>query len=293
MTLLGPTSHGSKNGVTRAACLATNHSGRRLMKILKPTANPEGRSERRTRSPRACASAGVRADDTSRTHRAMVASYSPVAVDGSSPSSRATWRWNCRNQIDRGCVSEYSGFGVVGPARRSAAATTGAPPRRPARRRGASGRRATLVRSPKPEPTRVAPADDDVDAIMRVDRRARARTRDRETPSRSQARTNPSFGSLPNTETRERAHAHPRRREVPRHTSKPRGGRRGPLPGQRDEHHSRRFREIVLRAARQRAMGVVSSSFARLPASSPHLLSLHFVVHLPLSSVPEHLIRPL
>ena len=263
------------------------------MKILNPTANPGGRSERRTRSPRACASAGVRADDTSRTHRAMVASYSPVAVDGSSPSSRATWRWNCRNQNRSRGVSEYSGFGVVGPARRSAAATTGALPRRPARRRGASGRRATLVRSPKPEPTRVAPADDDVDAIMRVDRRARA-----EDARQGDAVAKPD-ADQPIV-------------RIPRQHRDPRTRARAPAPARSTEAHvqaTRRttwtsqvsetstirvdFDHRVLRAARQRAMGLVSSSFARLPASSPHLLSLHFVVHLPLLSVPEHLIRPL
>jgi len=133
MTLLGPTSHGNRNGVTFAACLATNHSGRAEMKMRNPTSNPGGSNERSTRSPRCCASRGVLEVDTSFTQRRMVASYSPVAVLGSSPSSSATRRWNCRSQNRSSHVSEYEGGGVLGPrrtARRGEHADRRPPPRR-------------------------------------------------------------------------------------------------------------------------------------------------------------------
>ena len=74
MTLAGPTSHGKIMGVTAAACLATNHRGKRAMNNLKKPGNHRGRRLRRTRSPLACAWSGVRALETKRTHARMVAS---------------------------------------------------------------------------------------------------------------------------------------------------------------------------------------------------------------------------
>ena len=74
ITRAGPTSHGRIIGVTAAACLATNHDGNSAMNSPKNPGNHRGRRLRRTRSPRACAAAGVRALDTRRTHARMVAS---------------------------------------------------------------------------------------------------------------------------------------------------------------------------------------------------------------------------
>ena len=211
------------------------------MKILKPTANPGGRSERRTRSPRACASAGVRADDTSRTHRAMVASYSPVAVDGSSPSSRATWRWNCRNQNrSRVCRStQASGWSARrGEARRRRRGRC-----RDDRRDGAGrlgdARRSCVRRSPnrrasRPPTTTSTPSCEWT--VARARRRATGRRR-REARRGPAHRSDPSPTPRPaNARTRTRAR------------EKYRGARPSheeddvDLPGQRDEHHSRRFR---------------------------------------------------
>lgn len=69
-----PTSHGSKYGVTAAACRATNHPGNSPNANRSAGAVPGGSKLRSTRPPRAFASAAFGASDTSRTHRATTSS---------------------------------------------------------------------------------------------------------------------------------------------------------------------------------------------------------------------------